>query len=358
MAGQGELIHLGCYTAASGGRGQGIMAARRDPDSGALTVLGTVAVTPSPSFLARHPALPVLYAVNEVADGSVGAWRMADDGDLSPLGSRSTGGESPCHVSVAPDGGRLFVANYGSGSVAAYPLDDAGVPGERTDLVRHCGHGPDPGRQEGPHAHMVSPDPGDGSVLAVDLGTDTVYRYAVTGPGRLLATGREVRMAPGAGPRHLARHPDGRRWYLAGELDATVTAYEWAGDGVREAGRTAASRRSGHVQPSEIAVDAGGRYLYVANRGVGTLSVFEIDSGAVPCHVAEVETGGPWPRHFALIGEHLYVADERADLISAFVLDRETGVPTPVAGAARVAVPSPTCVLPDVPATTGSRKTR
>lgn len=344
MTGRGELVYLGCYTAVSGGRGEGIVAARRDPATGALTILGTVAATPSPSFLARHPALPVLYAVNEIAEGTVGAWRIGADGDLSELGSRSTGGDSPCHVSVAPGGNHLFVANYGSGSVAVYQLDSEGVPGERTDLVAHHGHGADPSRQEGPHAHMVSPDPRDGTVLAVDLGTDTVYRYAVTDPGRLVPTGTVVRTAPGAGPRHLARHPDGRRWFLVGELDATVTTYEWADGDVREGDRLPASGRDGHVQPSEIAVGPDGHSLYVANRGVGTISTFALD-GARPRHVGEVETGGTWPRHFAAIGEHLYVADERADLVSVFAVDPMTGVPSPVAAAAQVAVPSPTCVL-------------
>jgi len=343
MTGRGELVHLGCYTAASGGRGEGIVAARRDPDSGALTVLGTVAATPSPSFLARHPTLPVLYAVNEIAEGTVRAWRIDADGGLTELASRSTGGHSPCHVAVAPDGSYLFVANYASGSVAAFRLDASGVPGERTDLVQHSGHGPDPSRQEAPHAHMVSPDPRDGTVLAVDLGTDTVYRYAVTDSGRLVPAGAAVRTASGAGPRHLVRHPDGRRWFLDGELDATVVAYEWVGEDARQLTRVPASGRTGHVQPSEIALGRDGRYLYVANRGIGTISTFAVDDLQLR-HVAEVETGGPWPRHFALIGDHLYVADERADLVSVFTVDPATGVPSSAA-VAQAAVPSPTCVL-------------
>lgn len=346
---RGELIYLGCYTAVSGGRGEGIVAARRDLDSGALTILGTVAATPSPSFLARHPALPVLYAVNEIAEGTVRAWRIGGDGHLTELGGWDTGGDSPCHLAVAPDGNHLFVANYGGGSVAAYRLDGAGVPRERTDLVRHSGQGLDPSRQEAPHAHMVSPDPHDGTVLAVDLGTDTVYRYAVTEAGRLVSTGAAVRVAPGAGPRHLVRHPDGRRWFLAGELDATVIEYEWVRAGARQRARVPASGRTGHVQPSEIALGPDGRHLYVANRGIGTISAFALD-GAQPRHVAEVETGGPWPRHFAMVGEHLYVADERADLVSVFAVDRSTGVPSSVA-VAQAAVPSPTCVLAYLPET-------
>ncbi|NJP33047.1 lactonase family protein [Micromonospora sp. HSS6-12] len=339
------IVHVGGYTAASGGRGSGIVAARRDPDSGALTPLGTVAVTPSPSFLARHPRLPVLYAVNELTTGEISAFRVAPDGDLSLLGTRPTGGAEPCHLAVAPDGRHLFVANYGGGSVTVFPLDEQGIPGERSDLVRHEGHGPDPDRQEQAHTHMVNPDRDGGALLAVDLGTDSVYRYDLdAATGRLVPRAPRVRTPAGAGPRHLARHPDGRRCWLVGELDGSVLAYELTADGaLHQQGRVDASERPGHVQPSEIAVGPDGRFLYVANRGVGTIAVFVLD-GALPRPVAEVDTGGEWPRHFALTGKHLYVADERADMIRVFRVDPTNGVPAPVGEP--VVVPSPTCVLP------------
>ncbi|MEH0971003.1 lactonase family protein [Micromonospora sp. CPCC 205546] len=345
MTGQGEMVHVGGYTAHSGGRGTGIVAARRDPGSGELTPLGTVAVTPSPSFLARHPRLPVLYAVNELPDGQVSAFAVGADGDLTPLGTRSTGAAEPCHLAVVPDCGHLVVANYGGGAVTLFPLDSDGVPAERSDLVAHEGHGPDPERQERAHAHMVNPDPGRGPLLAVDLGTDSIYRYDLdAASGRLVPRAPRVRTAAGVGPRHLARHPDGRRCWVTGELDGSVTAYELTGDGaLHQRGRVEASDRPGHVQPSEIAVGPDGRFLYVANRGAGTVAVFAL-AGELPELVAEVDTGGEWPRHFALTGEHLYVADERADMVRAFRVDAATGVPAPVGEP--VAVASPTCVLP------------
>ncbi len=343
MTGHGGIIYLGCYTGESGGRGDGIVAAQRDPRTGSLELLGTVAVTPSPSFLAWHPTLPVLYAANELDEGTVSGWRVLPDGGLRPLGTRSTGGGHPCHLVVVPGGRYLCTANYAGGSVAVHPLDPAGVPGERTDLRTHHGRGIDPDRQESAHAHMVSADPRGGRLLAVDLGTDAIYPYDLASAGRLLSVGPPVRTRPGAGPRHLARHPDGRRCYLAGELDATVTAYRLDEAGVPyEQGQVAASASDGHVQPSEIAVGPDGRFLYLANRGVGTLAVFALD-GDLPRYRAEVPTGGTWPRHFALVGGHLYVADQLADMVTVFAIDPESGVPTPVGEPVEVA--SPTCVL-------------
>ncbi|MGK5742441.1 lactonase family protein [Micromonospora sp. URMC 103] len=345
MSGRGEVVHIGCYTAESGGRGTGIVAARRDAATGALTPLGVVASTASPSFLARHPRLPVLYAVNELPAGEVSAFRVGGDGELTPLATRPTGGAEPCHLAVVPGGSHLLAANYGGGSVSVFPLDEQGVPGERSDLVVHEGRGPDPERQERAHAHMVSPAPAGGPLLAVDLGTDSVYRYDLdAATGRLVPRAPRVHTTAGAGPRHLARHPDGRRLYLVGELDATVTGYELTADGsLHRRSRVDASGRPGHVQPSEVAVGPGGRFLYVANRGVGTLAVFDLRDER-PALVAEVETDGEWPRHFALVGEHLYVADERADMIRVFRVDPDSGVPEAVGEP--VPVPSPTCVLP------------
>ena len=61
-----ELIWTGCYTADGGGRGTGIGALRAGAD-GTLRWLGVAAAADSPSFLAVHPTLDVVYAVGEAA---------------------------------------------------------------------------------------------------------------------------------------------------------------------------------------------------------------------------------------------------------------------------------------------------
>jgi len=339
-----DILYLGCYTEGGGGRGTGVVAVRRDTASGEIEAIGTMAATPSPSFLARHPTLPVLYAANELDDGAINAWAAQRDGSLRSLATRSTGGASPCHLSVTADGQYLVTANYGGGSVAVHPLESTGAPGERSDLVAHHGRGADPQRQERPHAHMVSPGPGGQPILAVDLGTDSIYRYDVEdATGRLVPRGERVAARPGSGPRHLARHPDGRRCYVVGELDATVTTYDLDATGeLYLRGRLGTSTRTGHVQPSEVAVRADGRFLYISNRGVDTIAVFSLDD-QLPRYVAEVDTQGEWPRHFALIGEHLYVANERSHTVAVFNVDPTSGVPVPSGQLLEVA--SPTCVL-------------
>lgn len=342
MAANAEYVYVGGYTGDKGGEAEGIALLRRDTASGVLTRLGVAARTPSPSFLAQHPTLPILYAVNELeSDGTISAFTVADGGELTPLAIRPTGGSDPAHLTITPDGRFLLVANYTSGSVAVHPLDAEGAPGERSDLLDLAGSGPDPERQQGPHAHMVVPD--RDCVLVADLGADRVWRCRLDPvSGRLTMLAPAITAKPGTGPRHLRLAPHGSL-LLVGELAANLSWYRPAADGSLElAGEITSSTRDGVNFPSEIAMGADGRFVYVANRGPNTISAFGWD-GERATPIAEVATGGDWPRHMILLGDHLYVANQLSHTVTTFRIDRDTGVPAPQGEATAEA--SPTCLL-------------
>jgi 6-phosphogluconolactonase (cycloisomerase 2 family) len=343
MAANVEYVFVGCYTGDKGGEGDGITLLRRDPGTGVLTRLGLAARTPSPSFLAQHPSLPVLYAVNELDQGTVSAFAVGADCTLTPLAVRSTGGADPCHLAVTADGRHLVVANYTGGSVSVHPLDAEGAPGERTDLLTLAGSGPDAERQAGPHAHMVVPDGNGPDVLISDLGSDRVWRSRLDPvSGRLGSPEPAVEAKAGTGPRHLTRSADGAL-ILAGELSGTLSWYRPAGGPVLQTrGEVAASAGTGKVYPSEVAAGRDGRFVYLANRGPDTVTTFAWD-GENAAVVAETSTGGVWPRHMILIGEHLYVANQRSHNVTVFRVDPDTGIPVPQGEP--TAEPSPTCLL-------------
>jgi 6-phosphogluconolactonase len=283
----------------------------------------------SPSWLARHPSLPVLYAVAETDEGQVRAWRLEDGAPAGPLGSGDTGGAEPAHLTVDPTGRFLITANYTGGSISVHRLGPDGSIGERTDLVQHQVHGEHP-RQDTAHPHMVLAT--EDQLLVTDLGADAIYLYRLSADGKLAQNG--VLVAPrGSGPRHVL--PVGGRYYATAELSGQVLVYD-AGEHL--AGRMAASSRPGPNQPSELVSD--GRYLYVANRGPNTVSVFELE-GHAPRYVTEVATGD-WPRHIALEDGTLYVANERSHQVMRMRIDPETGIP---AHEQTIEVPSPTFVL-------------
>jgi 6-phosphogluconolactonase (cycloisomerase 2 family) len=332
-----RAVFLGCYTDGAGGLGSGIVVARHDPATGALRDPVLAAATPSPSFVAGRG--DVLYAVNELDEGTLTAFRVHDDLSLTELGRWPTGGAFPCHVAVDPGGATVVVSNYGSGSVATYPIGPDGVPVGRGDLVVHHGQGKHPDRQEGPHAHSAIPTPR--GLLAVDLGVDTIYQYQMDpGTGSLGDGAPLLRLPPGTGPRHIVH--TGQTLYVVGELTATLHTFTLAeSEGHwHEAGTVSTSVVEG-AAPSEV--DLRGRWLYVANRGPDTIAVFDA-AGGRPVRVGEVSTGGAWPRHFAIVDRFLYVANERSHTVVAFALDPATGMPVPTGDV--LPTPSPTCVLP------------
>ncbi|WP_328875678.1 lactonase family protein [Streptomyces sp. NBC_00287] len=318
-------LYLGTYTSAEGG-GKGVGVASYDTETGRVTGAGTIEGIADPSYLAVHPNGRTLYAVNEREDGAVTAVRLSD---RKVLGSRSTGGAAPCHLSVHPGGRWLFSANYGTGSVAVHPVETSGALGERTDLVTHSRPAPGPG-QDGPHAHQIVTSPDGGHVLAVDLGTDTVYTYRLDASKGTLAEVSRARTRAGAGPRQLTFHPDGRYAYLANEVDNTVAvcAYDPATGRISVGEAQSTGTGAGTNYPAQLVVTPNGRYAYLANRGHNSLSRYAVEAdGARLRLLGTVPVAGDFPRQIALSpdGGLLFAANQRSSTVSVFRVDDASG---------------------------------
>ncbi|MFF7754534.1 lactonase family protein [Streptomyces sp. NPDC007971] len=316
---------LGTYTSVEGG-GTGIGLASYDPDTGRITGSGTLTGVPDPSYLALHPDGRTLYAVDERQDGSVTAVRLAD---RRILGARSTGGAGPCHLSVHPGGRWLLSANYQSGSVAVHPVDSSGALGERTDLVTHTTPPPGPG-QQGPHAHQFITAPDGGHVLAVDLGTDTVYSYRLDQAKGTLTEAAQAHTRPGAGPRHLAFHPGGRYAYLANEVDDTVAVcgYDPATGRLTIGDPQSTGSAGGTNYPAQLLVTANGSYAFLANRGHNSIARYAVEAdGARLRLLGTVPVAGDFPRQIAFSpdGRLLFAANQRSGTVSVFHVDAASG---------------------------------
>ncbi|MGW1002539.1 lactonase family protein [Streptomyces sp. NPDC002520] len=318
-------LWIGTYTSVKGG-GTGIGLATYDPAAGRITGEGTLTGVPDPSYLAPHPDGRTLYAVDERQDGAVTAVRLAD---RRVLGSRGTGGGGPCHLSVHPSGRWLLSANYQSGSVAVHPIDEQGALGERTDLVTHTSPAPGPG-QQGPHAHQFITSPDGGHVLAVDLGTDTVYSYRLDLSKGTLTEVAQAHTRPGAGPRNLTFHPGGHYAYLANEVDDTVAvcAYD-PGSGRLTIGDPQSTGAAGGTNyPAQFLVTADGAYAFLANRGHNSLARYAVEAdGARLRLLGTVPVAGDFPRQIAFSpdGALLFAANQRSSTVSVFHVDTRSG---------------------------------
>src|SRR5882757_4350553 len=108
---------------------EGIYRATLDTKTGALTQPKLAADIGEPEFLALHPNGKRLYAACRLpnGDGGVAAYDISDDThSLRLLNSMPTAGGQACHVAIDRTGRCLFSAQYGGGSISAFPLEPDG----------------------------------------------------------------------------------------------------------------------------------------------------------------------------------------------------------------------------------------
>jgi 6-phosphogluconolactonase len=350
-----QLVYIGTYT---GEKSKGIYAFWFDSATGAMTPIGLAGEVTNPSFLAIHPNRRFLYAVSEVASfegkkvGAVSGFSIdRPTAKLTLLNTVESKGAGPCHVSVDHTGKNVFVANYGSGSVAVLPVDTAsGKLKEASSFVQHAGEVADPKRQGGPHGHSINPSPDNRFVIAADLGLDEVIVYKFdAGQGKITPNDPPfIKMAPRSGPRHFAFHPNGNYGYVINEITCTVTAMSWD----RKSGRfkelqtistlpadmTAAPKLS----TAEVQVHRSGKFVYGSNRGHDSIAVFAVDpKKGTLTSVDHTPTQGRTPRNFGIdrTGKFLIAANQNSNNLVVFKIDQTTGKLTPTGQTYEVGTP-------------------
>ncbi len=350
------LVFIGTYTNKT--KSKGIYAYLFDPGVGKLTSLGVAAESEDPSFLAVHPSGKYLYAVNEVdhfgaqKSGAVSAFAINHKtGKLTLLNQAATRGAGPCHVSLDKTGKFALVANYDGGSVATFPVHDDGSLGEAAGFVQHHGSRVNKERQEAPHSHWIGVSPDNRFVIEANLGLHVlpVYHFNA-GNGDLSPVEPFVKVNPGAGPRHLAFHPNGKFAYVLTEMGSSVTAFAYkASNGSLSSLQTLSTVRkdySGRKEAAEIAVHPSGKFLYASNRaGIDTISAFSIDPVKGTLQLKdEYPTMGKTPRNFAIdpTGKFLLAANQESNNIVIFRIDATTGALRPTGEVTEV--PAPVCV--------------
>src|SRR5690606_32104415 len=99
----------GGYGADMGGSatGIGLLSGDEGREPTTLAYRGAVAPAASPSWLAQHPSLDVVYASLE-GSGAVQAFARTGESALSPLGGPVEAGAAVCHLAVAPSGDYLI----------------------------------------------------------------------------------------------------------------------------------------------------------------------------------------------------------------------------------------------------------
>lgn len=345
-----EYFYVGTFTSEGA---EGIYLCSFNPENGTVKMEEVFRGIDNPSFLRISPDRKFLYVVTrppvavEREGGYVAAYRIGQGGRIHFLNKQLSHGLDPCHVDVSPDGRYVAAANYGSGTVSLFPVNNDGSLLPASSVYKNEGSGTDPQRQSSPHAHSVKFSLLDEKMYSADLGTDELIIFTRNKNVLNDTLKSSVRLSPGAGPRHFVIHRDGQVIYVINELNSTISVLKKQVDNWRvfQEISTLPKDFTGKSFCADIHFSADQRFIYGSNRGDNSLFVAAVESNSKRLvSMGTVETHGDWPRNFVVTrdGRFLLVANQRSGNITVFRIDKETGIP--VFTGNQLNLPSPVCL--------------
>lgn len=254
-------------------------------------------------------------------------------------------GASPAYIGINKEKKLLYTANYHTGVLAVISYDDQGQL-TLLDQVKHENKalGPRP-EQASAHPHYFDETPG-GHLVSCDLGQDRVDFYGFD--GQKLTHLASYQNEDGFGSRHLAFSPDGKYFYVAGELSSQVNAVKF--DEENWMFRSLATYSTipeswdQHNGAAAIRLSSDGKFLYVSNRGHDSIAVFAVLPDQALKLVQRVSTFGEFPRDFNWDAEEKYVVAANQNSNNATLYQRQSdGTLTPLEK--DIAIPEGTRVL-------------
>ncbi|MCA0758006.1 lactonase family protein [Paenibacillus sp. N4] len=349
------LIFAGSYAEAED---NGVYVYSFDEQTGTLTLTDEFSGLKNPTFLNVDTERSLLYSISETVSpegkkvGEAAAFAIdAANGKLRLLNRKVTVESTTCHIQRDAASRYLTVTSYHGGMIGLLGIGEDGGVGELLDVRQHEGSSRHPERQDRPHPHSSFYSPDGRYLLVSDLGLDRVVTYSVDEEKLQLVKRSEAVLHPGAGPRHLTFHPNGKFVFVINEVDSTITSFTYDSDnGQLTEVETVSTLPEGLQEENscaEIAISSDGQFLYGSNRGHDSIVVFAVDgqSGRLTL-VQHISTEGGHPRHFALTpnGRYLLAANRDSDNIVTFTVDRESGKLAYTGRQVRVS--KPVCLVP------------
>lgn len=289
-------------------------------DEGTLSLVQVVDVPGQVQPMVVSPDKRFLY-VGVRPEFRVLAYRIApEDGALTFTAEASLPG-SPTHISTDRQGRFIFSASYNAGSVSVTPLND-GVPGEVITLVEGL---------DGCHSANISPD--NTTLWVPALKQDRICLFTFGNDGQLTAkTPAEVTTVEGAGPRHMAFHPNQQYAYCVNELNGSVDVWQLSNaHGQIECVQTLDMMPADFADTrwaADIHITPDGRHLYTCDRTASIVTIFSVSEDGSVLAVEGFQPTETQPRGFNIdhSGKYLIAAGQKSHHIALYEIQSEQGL--------------------------------
>lgn len=299
-----------------------------DRDKGTVQVVQTLDVGGTVMPMALSPDKRMLYAALRSQPYSVASFAVdRSTGTLKRVGTAPLP-DSMANIMTDRTGRWLFAASYGGNKISVSPIGADGVAGPAAAVL-----------PTGKNAHAAVIDAANKNLFVTNLGSDQVLQYSFDAATGKLTPNNPAALPtrPGAGPRHLVIHPNGRHAYLLHELDATVDLLGYDAQrgtlSVLKTWSTLQSGFSGKPWAADLHLTPDGRYLYTSERNSNTLAMWAVDSASGELKLVGHQPTEKQPRGFQIdpSGTWLLAVGQLSNGLTAYRIDPASGKLTPQA---------------------------
>jgi len=306
-----------------------------DYQSGALVQIGTpIAAGNNPVASVAAPDATTVYVVNQ-GDSTVQEYAVGSDGLLTSKNTYPTTGNTPTAIAIDSAGKFLFVTckyqgtnTSGAGALTVFAVGSDGSLGSAVNV--NLGNNPVSVATANfnPTVYVVDQDPTTPQVLAFAENTTSGALTPVAGaavPGATSANG----FAAGVQPSAVAEDPTGRFVYVTDQAANQLIGYiVLTGGGLQP---MVNGPFSTGLYPVALLVDPRGKYIYVADYNARSISAYTLNaSTGTPGGVAGTTVlTDPNPVAIALdpaLGIYLYTANNLGSTVTGEQLNASTGV--------------------------------
>jgi 6-phosphogluconolactonase len=215
-------------------------------------------------------------------------------------------------------------------------------------VQQHTGKGTTE-RQTAPHAHSTWFHPTKNEIISIDLGTNELWfsKLDTTKNELIYTPQKKLKVAEGAGPRHLIFHPNNKWIYVLNELNNSISLLKGKDETyfIESTISTLPKEFTPHSNAADIHITKDGKFLYASNRGAESIAIFKVNSenGSLTS-IGYTPVLGANPRNFSLSPneEFLLVANQDTNNIISFKRNAVTGKLT---FEDEIFAPKPVCIL-------------
>jgi 6-phosphogluconolactonase len=295
-----------------------------DVDAATLTSVQVLDAGGVAAFMARSPDGRHLYVADETK-GLISSYAITAMTGALVLTSQVACAGHPVYVTLDRASSALLTCFFEEAKTEVIRIGADGTLGASSCLL-------DSGRE----SHATVFDPSHRFLFVPTRGDNWIAQYRYDAADRRLTPNEPATVpeAPGAGPRHLTFHPNGRWAYLVNELSLSLSVYAFDA----ERGTLRAAFRDVAVVPpgtsggssADIHVHPGGKFLYVSNRqgDASNIAIVRVDGSSGEVSVVGHEpVRGRTPRNFALDpdGRLLIAGNQDSNDVALFRVDAGTG---------------------------------